>query len=255
MLPRLLSIGLCLLALPALAQAVQPGWFTDPSSGCKIWNAYPVSNEQVTWSGQCRDEMADGKGVMQWILAGKPMKTKRYEGEMREGRFNGRGRLLFVDGSTYDGEFRDGERIGKGKMDWFNHNSYDGEWKNGVMDGSGTYKWRSGNIYTGQWSKGRQEGRGKFTFANGNSYDGEYKDGVANGRGRFRWANGDSYDGEFHNELPNGIGTLKLYSTDELITGRWYLGCLHGLDGRMLALIKTELECWLEEKKRTTKTE
>ena len=247
--PRLLSLGLCLLALPALAQAVQPGWFTDPKSGCKIWNAFPVSNEQVSWSGKCGpDGQADGKGVLRWILAGKPAKNKKYEGEMHEGRFNGHGTLTTVDGDVYDGQFKDGERNGKGKMVWFNRNSYDGDWKNGLMDGRGTYKWLGGNTYVGEWAKGRQNGRGKFSFLNGNSYDGEYKDGIANGRGRFRWSNGDVYDGEWQSEMPNGIGTLKIYNTDELITGNWRNGCLHQGD-RMLAVIKTELDCWLEEKK------
>ena len=257
---RRLSLALCLVAIPALVpaawgQAVQPGWFTDPKTNCKIWNAFPVSNEQVTWSGPCKDGMADGKGVMQWLLSGKPSKTKKYDGEMKEGRFNGHGTLTTADGDTYEGEFKDGERNGKGKMVWLNRNSYDGEWKNGVMDGEGTYKWLGGNIYVGHWSKGKQDGRGKFKFLNGNSYEGEYKDGLANGRGRFRWANGDVYDGPWRNELPNGIGTLKIYNTDELITGNWHDGCLHGLDGRMLAVIKTELQCWLDEKKQTQKKE
>ena len=105
-----------------------------------------------------------------------------------------------------------------------------------------------GNVYVGEWSKGRQNGRGKFTFLNGNSYEGEYKDGIATGRGRFRWSNGDVYDGEWRNELPNGIGTVRIYNSDEMITGNWRNGCLHK-DERMIALIKTELECWLEEKK------
>ncbi len=249
-LPRsLLALGFCLLTAPAFGQAVQPGWFTDAKTGCKIWNAYPVSNEQVTWSGKCSQGMAEGKGVMQWVLAGKPSKTKKYDGEMHEGRFHGRGILIFVNGDVYDGDFQEGERNGKGKMVWFNRNSYDGEWKNGVMDGRGTYKWLGGNVYTGEWSKGKQNGRGKFTFLNGNSYEGEYRDGIATGRGRFRWANGDVYDGEWRNELPNGIGTIKIYNSDEMVTGNWRDGCLHTPDDRMLAVIKTELQCWLEEKR------
>ena len=243
---RWLPLALCLLALPALGQAVQPGWFTDPKTGCKMWNAYPVSNEQVAWTGECVDGYASGKGVMRWILAGKPT-AKKYEGEMKKGHFDGKGTLVFTNGDTYDGDFKEGERTGKGKMTWFNRNTYEGEWKDGLMDGRGTYKWLGGNLYVGDWAKGRQNGRGKFTFINGNWYEGEFKDGFINGRGRYRWSNGDVYDGEWRNEEPNGIGTLKVFNTDEMFTGNWINGCLRQ-DDRMLALNKTELECRLGTK-------
>jgi len=236
-------LGLCLLVLPALGQATQPGWFTDAKTGCKVWNAFPVSNEQVTWSGECIGGYAEGKGVMQWILAGKPTR-KKYDGEMKKGHFDGKGTLIFTNGDTYEGQFRDSERNGQGKMTWYNRNTYDGEWKNGLMDGRGTYKWLGGNIYAGSWVKGKQEGRGKFTFLNGNSYEGEFKDSMINGRGRYRWSNGDVYDGSWENEEPNGIGTLKIYNTDELVTGNWVKGCLVQED-RMVALNKSEMECRL----------
>ena len=117
-----------------------------------------------------------------------------------------------------------------------------------MMEGRGLYKWLGGNSYNGEWSKSKQNGRGLFKFLNGNSYEGEYKDGIANGRGRFRWANGDVYDGTWTNELPNGIGALRIYNTEELITGNWRMGCLRTPDGRMLGLIRTELDCSLDEK-------
>lgn len=95
-----LPLGLCLLALPAFGQAVQPGWFTDAKTGCKVWNAYPVSNEQVSWTGECAaDGHATGKGVMSWILAGKPTR-KKYEGQMKNGHFDGKGTLIFTNGDT-----------------------------------------------------------------------------------------------------------------------------------------------------------
>ena len=64
-------------------------------------------------------------------------------------------------------------------------------------------------------------------------HEGEFKDGLINGRGRYRWTNGDVYDGEWRNEEPNGIGSLKIYNTDEMVTGNWKNGCLEQGD-RML---------------------
>ena len=101
---RLWSVSLCLLAFPAFGQAVHPGWFMDPKTNCKVWNAFPVSNEQVNWVGECKNDFAEGKGVLRWILGGKPTR-KKYDGEMREGRMNGKGTLVFTNGDTYEGQF------------------------------------------------------------------------------------------------------------------------------------------------------
>ena len=46
---RLWAAGLTFLAMPALGQSsLQLGWFTDAKTECKVWNAFPVSNEQVS---------------------------------------------------------------------------------------------------------------------------------------------------------------------------------------------------------------
>jgi hypothetical protein len=105
--------------MPALGQSsLQPRWFTDAKTECKVWNAFPVSNEQVTWSGECVEGFAEGTGVLRWILAGKPT-VKKYEGPMSAGRTTGRGVLVFTNGDRYEGEFKDGERSGRGKITWF----------------------------------------------------------------------------------------------------------------------------------------
>ena len=38
----------------------------------------------------------------------------RYEGEFRDGKKHGVGKLVMKDGSFYEGEFKDGEMNGKG---------------------------------------------------------------------------------------------------------------------------------------------
>lgn len=245
---RFLPLALILLALPATAQSlVRPGWFADPQTECRVWNAYPVSNEQVSWQGKCVDGYAEGKGVLRWILAGKPTK-KMYEGDMKHGKMNGRGKLTFTNGDTYLGEFKDGERNGRGKQTWYNKNTYDGTWKDGLPDGKGTYEWYGGNSYTGDWVKGKQHGKGKFTFANNNSYEGDFRDGLMNGQGRFRWANGNVYRGEFKNEMPDGPGSYTVYNSGELFMGHWVKGCLIQGDDT-IAINQSELDCKLKAKK------
>lgn len=241
MFARLWPLGLALLASPAWGQLAQPGWYTDPRNGCNIWNAFPSAIEQLSWSGSCKDDYAEGKGVLEWIMAGKPT-GKKYEGEMHEGRMDGKGTLAFANGDFYEGEFKDGNRNGHGKMKWFNGNTYDGTWKAGLPDGRGTYAWKSGNEYNGDWVKGRQHGKGIFTFTSGNSYEGEFKDGLITGHGRYRWANGNIYEGEMRNEMPNGEGSYKIYNTGETFFGKWVNGCLkQGTD--MIAVNQSEMDC------------
>ena len=242
--PRFWSLALVLIALPAYAQLLQPGWFADARTGCKVWNAFPSNTEQLAWNGECKDEYAEGKGVLQWILAGKPM-VKKYEGEMHEGRMHGKGTLIFVNGDRYEGDFVEGERTGRGKITWFNRNTYEGSWKDGVPDGRGTYEWIGGNTYTGEWVKGRQHGKGIFKFLNGNSYEGEFRESVITGRGRYRWANGNVYEGEFKNEQPHGEGSYKVYNTGQVYFGTWESGCLkQGTD--MIAVNQSEMACRLK---------
>jgi hypothetical protein len=239
------AFALILLAAPALAQSlIRPGWFADPATDCKIWSAYPVFNEQVSWQGDCVGGFAEGKGVLRWILAGTPT-AKKYDGDMKHGKMDGRGSLTFTNGDLYVGEFKDGERNGRGKATWFNRNTYEGTWKDGLPDGRGTYEWVGGNTYTGDWVKGKPNGRGVFKFLNGNSYEGEFRDGIINGRGRFRWANGNVYEGEFRNEVPHGEGSYKVHNTGEVHVGTWINGCLKKGD-QMIGANQSELDCRLK---------
>lgn len=238
------SLGLMLLAFPAWAQSTQPGWYTDPRTNCNIWNAYPVSTEQLAWEGDCKDDYAEGKGVLRWMLAGKPT-PKKYEGEMHEGRMHGKGILTFTNGDRYEGQFKDGERSGRGKIEWYNRNTYEGDWKNGAPDGRGTYNWKTGNEYTGDWVRGRPHGKGIFTFSNGNTYEGEFKDGIISGKGRYRWANGNVYEGEMRNEMPHGEGSYKVYNTGEVVFGKWVNGCLKN-GTEMVAVNQSEMDCRLK---------
>ena len=240
------SLLLVLLATPAVAQSNQPGWAIDPRSGCKIWNAFPVSSEQLFWSGACVNDMADGKGILQWVLGGKPT-PKKYDGEMREGRMNGKGVLVFTNGDKYDGEFKDGERTGRGKMTWYNRNTYDGMWQDGLPEGRGTYDWYGGNTYIGDWVKGKPNGKGIFKFSNGSSYEGEFREGIMEGRGKFRWATGDTYEGLLKNEVPHGLGTFKVYNSGFIHHGIWDNGCLQENDD-MIAVNQSEMACRLKKK-------
>lgn len=148
----LLVIGL-LLGFPALAQSVlQPGWIGDARTGCKVWDGDPQPTKTITWSGACSNGLAQGRGVLQWFLNGKP--TVRYEGEFRDGKINGQGIKNWTDGGRYEGEFRDGRITGRGVFTLADGSRYEGEFRDGAANGAGNYMQPDGTTYSGTWTNG-----------------------------------------------------------------------------------------------------
>ncbi|MCX7383064.1 MAG: hypothetical protein NT133_17000, partial [Alphaproteobacteria bacterium] len=135
----LLLAALFLLALPAAAQTPlaspgHPGW-TRTTEGCFVWNPHPEVGETVSWSGGCVSSRASGRGVEIWRSSGG---TQRYEGDMRDGKGNGRGVGTWGNGIRYDGEWSDGKRHGRGTATYPNGDRYDGEWRDDKRHGRGT---------------------------------------------------------------------------------------------------------------------
>lgn len=152
MLARFSLFTLILIATSsAFAQTPQPGWIADARNGCRVWNSSPSPNETITWSGACQNGVTQGRGVLQWFENGKP--KSRYEGEFRDGKYNGRAVLTTADGNRYEGEFRDGKFNGRGVMTAAG-GRYEGEFRDGRPNGQGTYAGRTGNVYAGTWTNG-----------------------------------------------------------------------------------------------------
>jgi len=100
-------------ALPAMAQTENPApadWITVTNQPCKVWNPAPVGNEAVTWSGECKDGLATGKGVLLWMVNGKP--DAIYQGEYANGKRNGHGVLITPDGGRIEGEWVNDKLVG-----------------------------------------------------------------------------------------------------------------------------------------------
>jgi hypothetical protein len=100
----IISAAMVLVAASAVAQTdtpAPPDWITATNQPCKIWNPSPTANEAVTWSGECKDGYASGKGVLLWTVDGKP--DAIYQGEYANGKRNGRGVLITPDGNRVEG--------------------------------------------------------------------------------------------------------------------------------------------------------
>jgi hypothetical protein len=125
--------GALLAGLPAAAQTPSqaPGWIADGRTGCRIWNQAPKPNQSVSWSGGCQNRLAQGRGVLQWFLNGKP--HDRYDGELVSGKYDGHGTYLWADsGFHYEGEWRDGKANGPGALTT-QKDSFKGAWTDGCF--------------------------------------------------------------------------------------------------------------------------
>lgn len=103
----LVIVGMLFAAPMALAQDAAPGWITATNQPCKIWNPEPQPDESVTWSGDCKDGLASGKGVLEWTENGKP--DVKFEGQYVNGKRNGPGVLITPDGRRRQGMWVDDE--------------------------------------------------------------------------------------------------------------------------------------------------
>ena len=67
----------------------------------------------------------------------------KYEGQIIEGKPQGRGNMTFIDGGFYSGDWQDGRRHGEGNQIYSKDSerySYGGSWVYDQEDGSGIVK-------------------------------------------------------------------------------------------------------------------
>jgi serine protease Do len=109
-----------------------------------------------------------------------------YTGNLKHGKFDGRGTLNEGNGDVYVGDFRDGLFDGNGELHFKNGESYSGEFRNGKYDGKGIFKYCDGSLYSGYWKDGKCDGLGEFRSSGSKYYKGEWKAGVKNGNGEMQ---------------------------------------------------------------------
>ncbi|MDE0149157.1 MAG: caspase family protein [Rhodospirillaceae bacterium] len=97
---------------------------------CKVWNQAPHPGSTATWTGGCVDSKASGSGRLVW-----------------RGSFGQ---------DIYTGELRGGKYHGRGTYRWARGDRYEGEWREGKMHGHGIYTWPSGNRCEGMWREGKR---------------------------------------------------------------------------------------------------
>ena len=94
---------------------------------------------------------------------------------------------IYSNGNKYEGEIKNGKREGKGIMEYNDGHRYEGDWKNDLRDGKGVYCFKNNESnkdkYEGEFKNGKAEGKGISYYNNGDKYEGEYKNWNKEGKG------------------------------------------------------------------------
>jgi len=147
---------LLLLSVPMLSTADTTQWIAD-KRGCKVVNIAPQDGESITWSGECKNGIANGEGTLTWFEKG--VKVETYSGSIVNGYAEGRGRLVRGSG-VYVGEWKKSLQHGKGRLEEADGSWYQGEWENGQPHGRGQMLTPDGELLKGYWNKGEFEEAG-----------------------------------------------------------------------------------------------
>ena len=155
----------------------------------------------------------------------------RYEGQWKNRKMNGTGKLYFTNGWIYEGGIENDSIKGKGKLesnsftkeglfieihdnnivfialngsnglyiDKLNSITYVGNFINDKLNGEGEIRYESYTI-TGNFIDNKLEGRGVIKFINGDRFEGIFKNGKRNGYGVFTFAKGGELRGRWLND-------------------------------------------------------
>ena len=151
-----------------------------------------------------------------------------YLGQIKEGKFEGKGELNIEGISKYNGEFKNDLPEGKGIFeDYENNYKYDGDWSLGKKNGRGVLEFTDGTKYEGDFKNDLYDGNGIIKFNNGNVYEGEFVEGNIKGKGKFVWNDGKKYDGDYEDFMKNGFGKF-FWKEKKYYEGQWLNNKQHG---------------------------
>ena len=180
-----------------------------------------------------------------------------YEGEMLDGKRDGRGICLYSNGMLYEGTWKKDKEHGKGKLMTADRQRiiYEGDFEKGRMQGVGTYYYAqaenslssppslttsalttkgtagsSGASASRKRKSDSKSGGGDSTAANGEDgvkvedagsrYYGDFKENMRNGFGTYIFPDGSIYVGLWRDGLMNGRGAFT-WPDDSYYDGEW----------------------------------
>lgn len=152
----------------------------------RAWDAQPELGLDFVWEpadGRTDAGTIAGRGRLLWLARGAPAYDRdaifsEYEGEVRDGRPEGRGKIRLKSGLVYDGTWRDGVMTGYGVLRFATGDRYAGAVRDGAPDGLGRYAAVDGTVFEGSFLAGRRDGAGTLTLPDARRFRSVWVDGV-----------------------------------------------------------------------------
>jgi hypothetical protein len=146
---------------------------------------------KAKYIGNFVDDIPNGKGKIINLFDGS-----EYEGDIVQGKKEGKGILKFTDGTIYEGDFKDDNFNGNGVLKYFNGRKYEGTFKDGKRDGNGKFTWEDGKVYIGDYVDDKKQGKGKMMYNSEKYYEGNWVNNKQHGEGLY-YLNGKVLKGQF----------------------------------------------------------
>lgn len=184
-------------------------------------NTYKIifSNEDE-YNGEIKNGKFDGIGIY------KKSFNYLYEGEFSEGKKHGKGKIKNdLNVTVFNGSFKNNKKYGYGE-EITSEFTYKGEYENGMKNGRGCYITNK-LTYEGSFKDNKFSGIGEINYSDGKYFKGNFENGMRNGIGEFHWCDKRKYVGNYKNGLKHGMGKFD-YSNGKSIEGIWIQGKLQG---------------------------
>jgi hypothetical protein len=91
-----------------------------------------------------------------------------YQGEKNsDNQPDGKGVMVYSDGTIYEGEFVEGMCEGRGRLIHASGDVYEGDWDHNKAHGKGILTTLDNTVYVGKWEDDKKHGKGVETWADG----------------------------------------------------------------------------------------
>jgi hypothetical protein len=152
-------------------------------------------NDYQSQIAKLKNNIDENKFLMNSSLSSsnekKEYKEGRYIGSIIDGKREGIGIFIYVNGKRYEGEWKNDKIDGRGIMFYKNGDKYDGYFVNNKKEGKGTYYYNNGNTYVGDWKNDKKGGKGIFYGKEGQRKMGDYFEGKPIGKHVILHVNGE----------------------------------------------------------------
>ncbi|KRX00747.1 hypothetical protein PPERSA_03007 [Pseudocohnilembus persalinus] len=117
----------------------------------------------IIYEGTIQNNLYEGLGKLKNILSEEQIQKKIQNNsknfndcqKLSYGQFQNENQEAFFDWVVYEGQFKNGLFEGKGCLGIEGGNRYTGQFKNGFLHGFGTIQFKNGNIVIGEWNYGQ----------------------------------------------------------------------------------------------------